>query len=93
MFGARYAPLGYQQITNLSAASALTVPAGADAAVITAETQDVRYRDDGTAPTAAIGVPLAKGVALEYAGDLRALRFIEQAASAVLNVAYYRIVG
>ncbi len=89
----RYMPLGYQQITDVGAAAALTVPPGANVAVIVAEAQDVRWRDDGTPPTAAIGMALVKGVELQYSGDLSRIQFIEAAAGAVLNVAYYRIAG
>lgn len=82
-------PLGYEQITSLSAAAALTVPAGAAVAVIEAETQAVRWRDDGTDPTATVGMPLPTGRVFVYAGALSAIKFIEQAASAKLNVNYY----
>lgn len=91
--------LGYQQITNLSSAAGLTVPAldpstglncEAVFALIVAETQGVRWRDDGTAPTASVGMPLSPGIPLQYDGDLSKIRFIEQAASAKLNVSYYR---
>lgn len=82
-------PLGYQQITVLSAAVGLTVPAGARFATIVAEAQAVRWRDDGTNPTASVGMSLAAGTILEYCGDLSAIKFIEQTASAKLNVAYY----
>jgi hypothetical protein len=58
-------------------------------AIITPETQGVRWRDDGTAPTASVGMPLAAGVTLQYDGDLTQIQFIEQAASAKLNVTYY----
>ena len=81
--------LGYQQITSLSASAALTVPVGATMALIVAETQAVRWRDDGTAPTSSVGMPLAVGVSLSYDGDLKAIRFIQQAVSATLNVSYY----
>jgi hypothetical protein len=81
--------LGYQQITSLSASTALTVPVGATMALIVAETQAVRWRDDGTAPTASVGMPLVTGTSLSYDGDLKAVRFIQQTASATLNVAYY----
>jgi hypothetical protein len=81
--------LGYQQITSLSNSTALTVPAGATMALIVAETQAVRWRDDGTAPTASVGMPLAVGTSLSYDGDLKAIRFIQQTASATLNVSYY----
>jgi hypothetical protein len=83
---------GYQQITSLSSATSLTVPDGCFMAIITPETQGVRWRDDGTAPTASVGMPLSAGASFKYTGGydgLKALKFIEQAASAKLNVAYY----
>jgi len=85
----RLTPLGYQQITSLSAAAALTIPAGAHFALIQAETQPVRWRDDGTNPTTTVGMKLAVGDSLWYSGDLTAIRLIEQAASAKLNISYY----
>jgi hypothetical protein len=89
--------MGYQQITSLSSATKLTVTqrdlnglvGTTRIAIITPETQGVRWRDDGTAPTASVGMPLAAGVTLQYDGDLSQIQFIEQAASAKLNVTYY----
>ena len=89
--------LGYQQITSLSASTALTVPirdvnglsCRPAIAIITPETQAVRWRDDGVAPTASIGMPLAAGVTLQYDGDITKILFIEQTASAKLNLTYY----
>jgi len=81
--------LGYQQITSLSASTALTVPSGATLALIVPETQAVRWRDDGTAPSATVGMPLAVGVPLMYDGNLQNIKFFEQTASAKLNVSYY----
>jgi len=81
--------LGYQQITSLSAAASLTVPARATRALIIAQTQGVRWRDDGTNPTASVGMPLPAGTVLSYDGDLSRIRFIETAASAALNISYY----
>lgn len=84
-------PLGYQQITSLSAAATLTIPTGAATAVVTPESQDVRWRDDGTAPTASVGMPITAGQPYTFptATVLSALQFIEQSASAKLNVSYY----
>ena len=89
--------LGYQQITSLSAAASLTVPTTdknglacrPSIAIITAETQAVRWRDDDTDPTTSVGMPLAAGATLQYDGDLTKIRFIEQTASAKLNITYY----
>lgn len=89
--------LGYQQITSLSASTGLTVPTLAPDgsfqkptfALIIAEGAPVRWRDDGTAPTASVGMPLAIGVPLQYDGDLNKIKFIEQSASAKLNISYY----
>ena len=88
---------GYQQITNLTASVGLTIPTtapdGLNAkpvfALIVAEGAGVRWRDDGTAPTASIGMPLAVGVPLQYDGDLTKIRFIQQAATGIINVSYY----
>lgn len=81
-------PLGYQQITNLSASVGLAVPAGARWALIIPQTQAVRWLELGT-PTASVGMPQAVGQVLQYTGNLSAIRFIEQTASAALNVSYY----
>lgn len=89
---------GYQQIVGLAASTALTVPvrdtlgisSTPTVAFITPETQAVRWRDDGVAPTAAVGMPLAVGATLVYDGDLTKIRFIQQAATATLNVSYYK---
>ena len=81
--------LGYQQITTLTSSTALTVPRGATRAIIAPLTQTVRWRDDGTAPTAAVGMPVAAGTYLSYDGDLALIRFIEATASAEINISYY----
>ena len=79
---------GFQQIAVLSTAQLLTVPANARAAIIHAETQAIRWRDDGTAPTAAIGMRLVVGDTLYYDGELSKLRLIEETASAKANITY-----
>jgi hypothetical protein len=82
--------LGYQQLTGISGAVALTIPAGTALALCTPESQAVRWRDDGTSPTASVGYPLPVGAELRYDGaGLAALKFIEQAATAKVNVVYY----
>lgn len=82
---------GYQQLTVSTTAVVLTVPAGAKRALITLEpTNGVRWRDDGTAPTATVGMPIAGGGTLEFEGKLEAVRLIRSgAADAVANVNYY----
>lgn len=83
-------PLGYQQITSLSASTALTIPAGTSLILIVPQTQAVRWRDDGVAPSATVGQPLAVGSELHYTcGSMAALRFIEQTSAAAINVTYY----
>lgn len=83
-------PLGHEQITDVSSAVGLTVPTGAGVAVIEVNTQNVRWRDDGTDPTASVGI-LAKTTdePFIYQGDLSAIKFFEATAGAEINVAYY----
>ena len=84
--------LGHQQITSLSSSTALTVPAGTQMALVQAESQNVRWRDDGTDPTATVGMILMAGATIEYdAAQLSVVEFIEVAASAKLNVSYYGV--
>jgi hypothetical protein len=58
-------------------------------ALIVAETEAVRWRDDGVNPTTTVGMPLAVGVPLQYDGDLSRIKFIEQTSGGVLNISYY----
>ena len=81
--------LGYQQITSLSSATGLTVPTGATRALIAPLTKDIRWRDDGTDPTASVGMPVTAGTYLSYDGDLNKIKFIQTAASAELNITYF----
>lgn len=81
-------PGSYQQIT-VTTAQSLTVPDDAILAVIVPQAQAVRWRDDGTAPTATVGMPMAVGEKLIYNGDIRKLQFIAQTAGGVINVSYY----
>lgn len=99
--GLQFVPLSYCRLTVDTAAtfsscpatalnSAGGIPKGATRAYITTETQAVRYRDDGTAPTATIGMPLAVAQTLVYSGTLSKIQFISQTAGAVVNVLFYR---
>jgi len=84
-------PLGYQQLPVSTPAVGLTVPTGATFCYITVVTADVMYRDDGTDPTATVGMPIALGTQnFLYAGNLAAIRFISTTGTAVLNVLYYK---
>ena len=83
--------LGYVQLTNLTVATGLTIPAGTRLILIQAESQDVRWRDDGTAPTASVGMVLAAGAGISYTGgNPISLSFIESLPSAKLNVTFYK---
>lgn len=93
------AAYGYQQITVLTASTGLTVPTVSNqtgiggtpsVALIIVEGQSVRWRDDGVAPTASVGMLLPVGTVFMYDGDLTRIRFIQTAATAILNVSYYK---
>lgn len=81
--------LGYQQITDLTNAVLLVPPEGACFAVIQAEGAPVRWRDDGVAPTAAIGMRLPQNSELRLDALLTTVRVIQEASGAKLNISYY----
>lgn len=75
---------------TFSGQSAAKIPPGTQLLLIIPEAQAIRWRDDGTAPTAAVGQPLAVGAELRYtAQGFANLRVIGQAANAVLNITAY----
>ena len=92
------ASLAYQQITDLSSSVGIVVPDLNAGGVkqprpagcwLQAESQNVRYRDDGGAPTGSVGLILYAGdPPTWFEGDLAAARFIETAASAKLNIGW-----
>ncbi len=88
-------PISYQQITaaTLANATSLTLPTSytATSAVFCVETANVRWRDDGVAPTASVGMLAPYGQACwSYTGNLAAIQFIAATGSPVLDVTFYR---
>lgn len=89
---------GYEQLAVTGATPPAKCPAaltgetyGATAALIIVETNAVRWRADGTAPTAAVGNPINAGdPPFFYVGDPSKLVFIAQSGSAVVNLNYYK---
>jgi hypothetical protein len=98
-----YRACGYEQITGLGTAKPLAaIPTRApdgttckpNAVLIGCTGASVRFRDDGTAPTATVGMLLpGSAVPFYYDGNLAQLSFIETTASAVVNILYYEDVS
>ena len=85
-------PKGYQQLTVSTTAVGLTIPSGATRAVVYVESQPVRWRDDGVAPTSTVGVPAVDTDAFELpsiqsVNQFQAIR--SGASDATLNIVYY----
>jgi hypothetical protein len=85
------ATVGFEQLTVSSVALSLTVPAAAHSAWLTCDTQNVRYRIDGVAPTTTTGHVLQTGQVLEISGRARllAMRLIRSGGTdSTLSVTY-----
>lgn len=85
---------GFQMITVLSSAVALTPPTGYTLDQISyidldAQTQDIRIRFDGTNPDATTGHLLKAGKWYRFSNVLTGIRIIEATASAKAAVTYY----
>lgn len=78
-------------VTNASP----TLPAGAQRAYFTVETADIRWRADGTAPTADEGHILADGDSISFTGSnyrqlLENIQFIrDTSTSGALKITYF----
>jgi hypothetical protein len=93
----RMIPAGFAQITALSAngsglplSGVSTAGGSASCCIITCEGTGIRWRDDGVAPTAGVGYPLAAGDSLIYCGPLTAFQMIPQSGTPTVDIAFYR---
>lgn len=93
------APYPFTPLTPMQAglaivtSTALTLPTGATYAVVCARGQNANYTTDGTtAPTASVGMALLQNqcVSLQGASVLSTFRAIQQAATATLDVNYFK---
>lgn len=83
-------PVGYQQVGTLSSAQSLTVPSGVSTAMVVVSGAPVRWRADGTAPTASLGSPVTTGGTIVVGGVVMgAIQFIQQSGTAELDVTYF----
>ena len=84
-------PAGYVQLTSVSAATGLgTIPDGVTMVMIQPETQNVRWRDDGTNPTTTVGALIVANDILYYSGPMASFKLIEVTASAKVNLTFYK---
>ena len=67
-----------------------SIPPGATAAFISVETANIRYRDDGAAPTTSVGQIVPSATNLFYSGTLSAMQIIAVSGSPVVDVSFYR---
>lgn len=86
-------PNSFCQLSAMSAiglGSCNTGGGAATAVVIVIETADVRWRDDGVAPTSSAGMLTAFGSTLTYQGDLTKIQFIAVSGSPTLDISFYK---
>lgn len=80
--------------TCTSSSNALTTigpPNGANMVLLQAETQNIRWRDDGGAPTTAVGSLLISAQnPFLYTGTLKNVQFIDATAGGLLDASFYR---
>lgn len=90
-------PMGFETITVSSTAIGFTTslisPTGRSASVAVGyvATDAIRYRDDASNPTAAVGMPIAASTPFQVCGVLaiRQFKMIRQTTDATVSVSYY----
>lgn len=82
--------LGFQQIALSSTAAHLSPAPDARIAVIDTEVQNARWRDDGAAPTASVGMRCIADTEFAYSGNLAVIQFVAEVAGSIINVSYYK---
>jgi hypothetical protein len=85
--------IGHQAIPVSTSVVQMTVPAGANGALVQVLSNTVRVTIDGTTPTASVGVAFAdKDVFYLYGdGNLSSFKSIRESADATIQVIYFSI--
>lgn len=81
---------GFQQVGSFSTATGFTPPATSTVCFIQAEGNSVRFRTDGTNPTASVGQLLPVGALMTETANLSGTKFIPTTGSATLDVDCYK---
>lgn len=82
--------------TSIGFTAATAYPTGSDApaimAIVTTETNSVRFRSDGIAPTATVGHLVAASSSIEVCGAsaVRTFRMIRASADATVQASFFR---
>jgi hypothetical protein len=77
--------LGFETLSPATATS-LNAPSNTDVVLISVDTDDIRWRDDGVDPTASVGNLIQPEQNFRYIGDFQKIRFI---GSGNVFVSYY----
>jgi hypothetical protein len=92
---ARNVPLGHFQGTvdattakSLATLIGTAIPGGSDWCQLYNDVA-IRTRDDGTAPTASVGIARQANAVVSYDGDLAKLQAISESGAAIIDVAFY----
>ncbi len=86
-------PLGYTQLTTVGTAGGVglgTIPANSRIVLIQAEAQNIRWTDDGSAPTASVGMILVANSTLIYSGPMSSVKLIQVAGGGIVNLTFYQ---
>jgi len=83
-------PVGYEQHVSFSGAAVPLKIKDSSYLLLQATGTAVRWRDDGTAPTATVGMQLDANQDFWYTGDPKAIKAIGIDGSSVLNVSGYK---
>lgn len=67
------------------------IPTGAEYALVQAEAQNLRWRDDGTDPTTTVGMLLASGSTILIKNtDLTAVKLMRAVSAGIINITFYK---
>lgn len=81
---------GFVAVTSFSTATGFTPPATSTVCFITPEGNPVRFRTDGTNPTATVGQLVPANSQLALTANLTGVKFIPTTGSATLDVDCYK---
>ncbi|MDE2098523.1 MAG: hypothetical protein KGL39_14815 [Patescibacteria group bacterium] len=85
-------PVGYEQQAVSTVANLSSIPSQANKATIQPDNGDVRWRDDGVAPTASVGnyLPQLSTLSIESLKSLNAIQLVAVTGTVNVNINFYQ---
>lgn len=82
-------PLGFDSFGPINTATGVTAPPGTTLMIFIVIGGNARWRDDGVAPTASVGMPVLETLPYQFAGSFAQFKIIGESPGVTFSCSFY----